>query len=1010
MNIGELIASIGADTSDFEKGMARVEGRMKSAGKSMQKAGRQMSMAVTAPLLAIGGLGLKTAADFEAAMNQVKAVSGATGEQFGRLEELARDLGATTKFSATEAADGMGFLAMAGFEVDEIMTALPSTLDLAAAGNMELAESADIVSNVMQGFGLEASKTGETVDILTKAFTSSNTSLGQLGEAMAYAAPIANTYGQSIEEATAAVGILSDAGVQASRAGTSLRQFFIQIQKKAGDLGISIRDDNDELKSMTEILEALESTGMDATEMIGLLGARAGSGTAILLQRGSEGLKEFTGELENAGGTAKRVADTQMEGLKGAMTELRSAMSEVAISFSSVFQGSIEKLVDSITGLMRWLGDLDEKTKTLILTIAGIAAAIGPVLVVLGTLSATVIPALISGFAMLISPVGLVLAGITALGIASMGLVNELDPLSDAMNTAKDAVSKASAEYSINKSRVDNLVTSLDKLNKKANLSTIETQAKKDIIEELNGKYGEYFENQVTEKTNLEELRDIQEQVNDGLRENILMKAKQSATEEILNAKIDKQREAYQKLNTLLKDAGVESISKRAELIGGAFEAGLEGESELFKVIKENTSTLSSGWSQAVKYVGNYEKASIEAEKATRFLNTEINILAGLQDKAAMTTSAFAEQTRRASMSTSAFEEQSRRAQKAIEDATDAKEDDAKKSEDSIGAYSELQSALSKTEDKIKNILAAGNPIPPELKAAAEAYRSKIKDINEEFDKLGQQKPKIVYPEIPDFQLDNDFFTVDIVTDVDDSGLDVLEKYVKGVGLVGQEWDRLSAQVQANVKRILQDQNILVNGTKEQAIEMAVSWDNTKNAINQAIESAAESVVINSAKMIGAMIAGEGSFKNFGNMILMQLGGLAVEIGKLLIQFGIAFKTLKTWALANPGLAIAAGVALVAMGSAISGAISSKMENAGESPGNLQGLATGGQVTQSGTFWVGEEGPELATLPRGSAVTPNHAIGSNQIGDYDERLITEFGIDKIAVMLDRHKRKSGRIS
>lgn len=421
-DIGRLIATMGVDMTRFRAGMRQAEMTMRRTGQKMKTMGRQMSTFITLPLALMGGAAIKTFADFESAMNQVKAVSGATGEQFEQLEEQARQLGSTTKFTAKEAAEGMNFLAMAGFEVDEIMSALPATLDLAAAGNMALGESADIVSNVMQGFGVEAARTGEVVDIMTKTFTSSNTNLQQLGDAMSYVAPIASGFNQSIEATSAAIGVLSDAGVQGTRAGTGLRRVLAQLGKKSDEIGVEIFDASGNMRNFADILEDIEEQGMTSAEAMDIFGLRGGPVMQILLDRGSKSLREFTGELENAGGTADRVAKTQMEGLKGAWTELRSALSELMISFVEPFGDMLEGLVDKVKGVTQWMGNLDDKTKTLIVKIGALAAAIGPLLLVIGSLVsgmgrlvglAARLPALLSS---IISPVGLVVAAIAALG------------------------------------------------------------------------------------------------------------------------------------------------------------------------------------------------------------------------------------------------------------------------------------------------------------------------------------------------------------------------------------------------------------------------------------------------------------------------------------------------------------------------------------------------------------------------------------------------------------------
>ena len=405
-NIGHLEATLGINTLGLTKGLAGAQAAMKAAGVKMQAIGRSMTMALSAPLAIMGGLALHSFASFEKAMNQVKAVTQGTASEMASLEKVARELGKTTKFTATEAAEGMNFLAMAGFEVNEIMTALPATLNLAAAGNMELARSADIVSNIMQGFRLEAGKTEEVSDILTKTFTSSNTSLEQLGFAMSFAAPAMKAFGQGIETTSAAIGFLSDAGIQGSRAGTGLRQIFTQLVKKQKELGISMTDVHGKFFNLADIIEQVEKRGLTTAKVFEIMGPRAGIAMATLMDRGSESLRTFSAEVGNAGGITERVANTQMLGLSGAFTELKSALTELAISFGEILGPAFEAMADWIKRLTLGWSSTSTETKKVILVFAGLALAAGPVIWALGGI-ATALAAITWPIALVIAAIGL---------------------------------------------------------------------------------------------------------------------------------------------------------------------------------------------------------------------------------------------------------------------------------------------------------------------------------------------------------------------------------------------------------------------------------------------------------------------------------------------------------------------------------------------------------------------------------------------------------------------------
>jgi TP901 family phage tail tape measure protein len=230
-------------------------------------------------------------------MSGVEAVTGATAAQMAELNKVARELGATTEWSASQAADGMKYLGMAGFETNEILDAMPGMLDLATAGQLDLARAADIASNVLTGFGLEAKDVTRVGDVLAKAAASANTNVEQLGYAMSYVAPVASGLGMSLEEASAAVAIFSNAGIQGERAGTTLRQVLAQLsgpseeaQKKLQELGISAEDINPEIHSLADIISLLRERGMTASQAMDLFGTRAGTGLATLLKTGERRL------------------------------------------------------------------------------------------------------------------------------------------------------------------------------------------------------------------------------------------------------------------------------------------------------------------------------------------------------------------------------------------------------------------------------------------------------------------------------------------------------------------------------------------------------------------------------------------------------------------------------------------------------------------------------------------------------------------------------------------------
>lgn len=389
--IDRLLVRVGADLKELNGLGAKIGAKFKAAGAAMSTAGARMSRSITLPIVIAGGAILKMAADYEIGMNRVRGLTGATGETFEALKNQAKELGATTVFSASQAADAMGFLGMAGFEANEILEAMPHTLNLAAAANIELAQAADIVSNVMTGYGLDTKETARATDVLTKAFTSANTDLIQLGQAMKFVGPVARASGISFEEATAALGLMGNAGIQASMAGTSLRKSLASLEnitpiaaKALKSLGLTIedfRDSEGNLKPLEQIIGLLEETSIGTGEAMQIMGMRAGPALLGLISQGSGALRTLTTELENSGGAAKKMADIQMEGLTGAMRGLKSAVEGLAIAIAeSGLLGMFTEFVKKITAWVRHLTQAEPAMFRMGVVIAGVAAAMGPLL------------------------------------------------------------------------------------------------------------------------------------------------------------------------------------------------------------------------------------------------------------------------------------------------------------------------------------------------------------------------------------------------------------------------------------------------------------------------------------------------------------------------------------------------------------------------------------------------------------------------------------------------------
>jgi len=431
-------SALGRLKKDFEK--AKADAMPTNRFEAMRGAGMAITGAGVAGAAALGGI-VKIAADFESAMSRAAALSGATKKELQQLTETAQKLGAATSFSASQAAEGMQFLSMAGFKTNEIIAAMPGMLDMAAAAQIDLGRAADISSNILSAFGLQAEEMGRVADVLTKAFTSANVDLEMLGYTMKYVGPIANATGLSLEEVTAAAGLLGNAGIQAQQAGTTLRATILRLAdppkeaaKALETLGVTVTDANGQMKPLADILEQVQ-TGMkgmtDAQKTAiaaSIAGTEAASGFLALLDAGPETLRQFTSELQNSGGTAEEIANRQLDNLNGSLTMLKSASEGAAITIGNTLSPYIRQAAGFLNSLVDKFNNLSpEMQKSIAITAAvatGFALVGGPLLMLIGFL-----PSIAAGFSMLLGPVGLVIGILGALVVAGIAVWQNWDTI-----------------------------------------------------------------------------------------------------------------------------------------------------------------------------------------------------------------------------------------------------------------------------------------------------------------------------------------------------------------------------------------------------------------------------------------------------------------------------------------------------------------------------------------------------------------------------------------------------
>ena len=491
VDLGTAIGYLDLDTSKFKKGFksalddlqtfsdksTKAGDKFTALGSAMTTVGSSLTKYVTTPLVGIGTAAFAVGNQFESQMSRVGAIAEEVGVTIEDLEQQAMDLGATTSFSASEAALGMEQLASAGFTTEEIFKAMPGLLDLAASSGADLATASEIAASAIRGFGLEADAATHVADVFAEAAARTNAQTEDMGEAMKYIAPVANAMGISLEETAAAIGILSDAGIKGSQAGTSLRGALSRLAKPTEaaatameKYGMSFYDAQGNMLSLAGIVGQLEQGMAGLTQeqrnqaLITIFGQEALSGILTLMERGSGNLKDLATEFENVSGSAQEMAEIMMDNTAGAIEELGGALETAAINIQQILAPMVTNVVQWITDLINVFNQMDDGTQTMIVTILSLVAAFGPFLLVLGKIVSffggivtsiqgasgafgalkAVIAVVTGGFGPILVMIAAVVAAVVALKVAwetnFMGIQEKTAEMAEALQGIWDAI------------------------------------------------------------------------------------------------------------------------------------------------------------------------------------------------------------------------------------------------------------------------------------------------------------------------------------------------------------------------------------------------------------------------------------------------------------------------------------------------------------------------------------------------------------------------------------------
>ena len=383
---------------------SKVNKKLQGIGQGFTAAGTKMTLGLTAPLVAFGTASVAVTANFDSAMSKVSAISGATGKDLDALRQKAKEMGATTKFTATEAAEAFNYMAMAGWKTGEMLDGIEGIMNLAAASGEDLATTSDIVTDALTAMGYAAKDAGRLADVMAAAASNSNTNVAMMGETFKYAAAVAGTLGYSMEDVALSIGLMANAGIKSSQAGTALRSMMSrlaaptsEVQGAMDKLGISIQNADGSAKPFRDVMIDLREkmSGLSDVEKTQVASAIAGqhamTGLLAIVNASDKDFNDLASAIDNSEGAAKDMADTMLDNLKGSLVLMKSALEGVSIRFGEVLTPAIKSVVDKLTDFFSKLANASDGTIKLITVLGVLAAAIGPVLLIIGAMATSLL-------------------------------------------------------------------------------------------------------------------------------------------------------------------------------------------------------------------------------------------------------------------------------------------------------------------------------------------------------------------------------------------------------------------------------------------------------------------------------------------------------------------------------------------------------------------------------------------------------------------------------------------
>ncbi len=467
-----------ANVAPLLKGLNKAERAMQKSARAMQKTGKSLTKNLTAPIIAMGALSVKVFSSFQLEMAKVKAISGATADEFMRLEKNAQDLGASTIFSAKQVAALQVEFAKLGFTASEITKVTEATLALAQASGSDLSRAAEVAGSTLRAYGLDASETGRVTDVMAKSFSTSALDMEKFAESMKFVAPVAKSAGISIEQTSAMLAVMANSGIKGSQAGTALRRIISELGAGA--------------KPTTAVLKEMAEAGIGLTDAKDEVGRHAQS-ALLILAAGADQIKPLTEEYENSAGAAKEMAAIMDDTVSGSMMALKSASEGAMIQIGELVSVAFRPMVQFITKVIQAFNELNPGIKRFMVGAALAAATLGPMILLVGKLRLALVALKIT-----MATTNPILFAISAAVVLIGG----------ALMMSSDALASNTEKMIKNQGEANNLLNTLKRTN-------IDQATRNRLINEYNSKYGTYGGYLTKEKSSLEDILGLQKKLNE---------------------------------------------------------------------------------------------------------------------------------------------------------------------------------------------------------------------------------------------------------------------------------------------------------------------------------------------------------------------------------------------------------------------------------------------------------------------------------------------------------------